>query len=207
VKNIFSKKTKLYAIIDYNLCLKNNIDIFEFARAYIKGGGGIIQYRDKENSIDKIKSNAFELKNICDDNDAVLIINDYAEIALELNLPVHLGQTEPLDMNKNLYWGFSTHNIEEVKYALKINASYIGFGAMFKSKTKPDVISSFNILEAAIKLWPKEIVLIGGINIENTTLLPSKANIFYAVISDFFRFGKRSDDIQKYTKDFIEKYR
>ncbi|MDH5718737.1 MAG: thiamine phosphate synthase [Spirochaetia bacterium] len=196
----------IYAILDYETCKKKNIKLNDFAKGYFNGGGKILQYRDKVNRIETIKENANFLNNLCIDYNGLFIINDYVNLALNLEASLHLGQTDRmLEKDYKGFWGRSTHSIKEVKKVLieKPLPSYIALGAMFKSLTKPEIKNSKNLIEEAQKLWKKEIVLIGGIHIENISKLPRKKNIYYAIISDFFRYGNLPQNIEKYTKEII----
>ena len=93
VKNLMIKnKLKdidLYFITDSTLSKKNNI---EDIKAAIKGGVKIIQYREKNLPKEKIIEEAKKIKEICKENDVLFLINDFVDIALEVDADgIHLG--------------------------------------------------------------------------------------------------------------------
>ncbi len=139
----------------------------------LNSGVKFIQFRCKNK-----KFNLQDLKDIvkiCNDFDAKFIINDDVFLCEEINAHgVHLGQddTDFLEAKKNLddekIIGVSCYNnLQKAKNFAKFNASYLAFGAMFKSKIKPNAIRcDFEIVKQAKKL-NKKIAVIGGINSQN----------------------------------------
>ena len=69
--------------------------ILEQAAAAIEGGCRWIQLRMKNSPHDTVLSTARELKSICAKHECILVIDDYVEIARELQLDgVHLGKND-----------------------------------------------------------------------------------------------------------------
>ena len=83
---------------------------------------------------------------LCRRADALLVIDDRADIALLLNAGVHLGQDDlpPQDARRILgpgrIIGFSTHNPEQLRAAAAEPADYLAIGPIFgtQSKQRPD---------------------------------------------------------------------
>lgn len=201
MNTLFKNKTlPLYAICDEQTCQHYKINSTMFYQSLVQAGVQIIQYRNKIDSPKKIYEKIKELKNNTPAN-VSLVVNDFFDIAQELQLPVHLGQ-EDKKLSENFAYGkgISTHNAQEIETAKKNNADYIGFGAAFASPTKPNVQCADS--KTAVELWQKPIIFIGGITLENVFLLPKEKNIYYAVISDLFRYGKSSENIARYVKEF-----
>ena len=111
----------------------------------IAGGARLIQYRDKVNSRRVMYENAKHLREITAQGGASLIINDQIDLALAVSADgAHLGQNDlPIEsarkmLGKNAIIGISTHTPEEAIAAALKGADYIGFGPIFKTKTKSD---------------------------------------------------------------------
>lgn len=210
----------LYAIYDAEVSLRHNISLINFLEAFYEGGGRILQYRDKIHSSWEIKNlispHIHFIKKLNQKKDPFFfIINDFSDLSYELGLSLHLGQSDELtqemktklsNSSGSLIWGRSTHNEKEILSVIHENpqADYIGFGPVFPTKTKNIDGSSFHLIRDTLNLWKKPIVWIGGINIENVAQLPQSNRFFYAIISDFFRFGNKKEDIKRYTKNFID---
>lgn len=106
---------------------------------------------------------------------ARLFINDYWQIALELNsYGVHLGQEDVTDLaladltalhQAGIRLGISTHNPQEMTAALAIQPSYIAIGPIFETSTKS--LSYHPVGLTNLKQWAQHIaqpvVAIGGI--------------------------------------------
>jgi len=189
--------SKIYAIADYETCLKNNIDVVDFVKAVTAGGVRIVQYRDKVRDVESVDREFGRLLRLVDP-EVTLVINDHAGIAARYGAMLHLGQTDSYHPPAGPF-GRSTHSISEVKQAIAENPQpdYIGFGAMFSSPTKPEIAENRNQVSEVLALWSKDIVLIGGINRETLPLLPTDERIYYAIISDFFALGNTPRDIEK----------
>jgi len=111
----------------------------------IAGGARLIQYRDKVNSRRVMYENAKHLREITAQGGASLIINDQIDLALAVSADgAHLGQNDlPIEsarkmLGNNAIIGISTHTLEEAIAAALKGADYIGFGPIFKTKTKSD---------------------------------------------------------------------
>ncbi len=203
----------LYGIYDEETSRKNGITLEEFIHAFAGGGGRILQYRNKMDppeGVRKILEKKLPLINsLSADVPFHFILNDYAEIAIRLGIPFHLGQTDPAPsgaVGEFTMWGRSTHTLKEVEAALREfpPPDYIGFGAMFPSPTKKAAAVAFPAVESVLEKWNKEIVFIGGITLDNLRMLPASPRIFHAVISDFFRYGNTPADVERYTREFID---
>jgi len=145
----------------------------------LRAGLKWVQYRDKEKSRREIYEEAIRLRKLTKDFNAVLIVNDYADIALAVDADgVHLGQDDlPIRetrkiMGSNKIIGISTHSLEQAKEAEKDGADYIGFGPVFHTVTK-DVGSpkGTDMLQEIKRHVQIPVIAIGGINLENIKLV------------------------------------
>ena len=134
-------KINLYLITDSKLTRKSVIDD---AKAAVKAGVKIIQYREKEKSTKEMIEEAKKIKYICDENNVIFLINDGVDVALAVDADgVHLG-TDDMPYNtarkllKEKIIGLTVHNVEEASEAEKIGADYVGVSPIFETKTKLD---------------------------------------------------------------------
>ena len=140
----------------------------------LRAGVKCIQYRDKVLSRREIYENAVILRKLTGAYDAVLIINDHADIASAVNADgVHLGQEDlPLkearSIMRNRIIGISTHTLEQAKEAELEGADYIGFGPVFHTTTKdagpPRGVAELKRITETVGV---PVMAIGGINLQN----------------------------------------
>jgi thiamine-phosphate pyrophosphorylase len=134
-----------------------------------------IQFREKEKSRRDIYGEAIRLRRLTKDYNAVLIINDFPDIAMCAGADgVHLGQDDlPIKeakkiMGRNRIVGISTHSLEQAIEAEKNGADYIGFGPVFPTLTKdagkPKGIDMLREVKKQVNI---PVVAIGGISLEN----------------------------------------
>lgn len=157
----------------------------------IKGGVTIVQLREKDIDEKGFLKLALNIKLITDKYNVKLIINDNVEVAKEIDADgVHLGQGDMdiLEARRILgdekIIGISTKTMEQALDAEKKGADYLGVGAIFSTSTKLDAKSIdsevFKNIYETIKI---PIVAIGGISLENISLLRNTKISGVAVVS------------------------
>ena len=157
----------------------------------IKGGVTIVQLREKNIDEKEFLKLASNVKLITDKYNVKLIINDNVEVAKAIDADgVHLGQGDMdiLEARRILgdekIIGISTKTIEQALDAEKKGADYLGVGAVFSTSTKLDAKSIdsevFKNIYETIKI---PIVAIGGISLENISLLRNTKISGVAVVS------------------------
>lgn len=170
-------------------CFADNL---ELCRKLLDGGAKIIQLREK-NIDDRGFYNLAErmLSLVRTYNEAILIINDRVEAALELKADgVHIGQ-EDENFHKvinrlpdDMIVGVSAHNTKEALDAEQAGATYLGVGAAFSTPTKPDAsVIGIEDLRSIVKAVSVPVVAIGGISLENIQSVIKTGAQFYAIIS------------------------
>ena len=183
----------LYAITDAHLTPENSFS--NAIKLVLQGGARIIQYRDKSNDTNKRLSQAQIIRDLCNRYDALLIINDDIELAVQSQADgVHLGKDDiPLaDARKKLgddsIIGSSCYNQLELAIdAQKQGADYVAFGAIYASPTKPDAATvSLDTLKTAVSQLSIPVCAIGGINTQNAHTVVATGVDMIAVISDLF---------------------
>lgn len=157
----------------------------------IKGGVTIVQLREKNIDEKEFLKLASNVKLITDKYNVKLIINDNVEVAKDIDADgVHLGQGDMdiLEARRILgdekIIGISTKTMEQALDAEKKGADYLGVGAIFSTSTKLDAKSIdsevFKNIYETIKI---PIVAIGGISLENISLLRNTKISGVAVVS------------------------
>ena len=132
---------KLYAILDLGYVAEP--DRVATTLKLIAGGADVLQLRAKGREIGEIRDVAKEIFPICRATGVPFIINDYPELAAELDADgVHIGQDDgPLAAAREIIGsgkiiGRSTHSLAQARAALDEGFDYIGFGPLFPTPTK-----------------------------------------------------------------------
>lgn len=155
------------------------------------GGCTMVQLREKEILSLDFYVLASEMKKITDRYGIPLIINDRMDIAMAVGAAgIHIGQKDiPADIarkliSKDMLLGVSTASVAEAVNAAKAGADYLGVGAMFPTRTKPDAgFVSMEELGRIRKAVDIPIVVIGGISKENAMLFQPMGIDGLAVVS------------------------
>jgi thiamine-phosphate pyrophosphorylase len=121
----------------------------EVCRELCEGGSDLIQLRAKDWAEDKIALTAHELAPICRDAGVHLVINDYPDVAREVDASFcHLGQedffeagfrtaTEVFGRASYPKLGLSTHAPDQAERAIAAGPAYIAIGPIYPTGTKP----------------------------------------------------------------------
>ncbi|MCY7737487.1 thiamine phosphate synthase [Bacillus safensis] len=145
----------------------------------IQGGITMFQFREKgENALqaEEKKQLARQIQALCQEANVLFIVNDDVQLAIDLDADgVHVGQEDAnaQDVRQrigNKILGVSTHNLEEVKQAMKDGADYVGMGPVYPTETKKDTRSVQGvslITEVRRNGLQIPIVGIGGITYDN----------------------------------------
>lgn len=184
----------LYGITsDYFLSQTEN-KIIEGIEASCSAGLSILQYRQK-NSPQIPLATLKTIQAICKQYRTTFIINDNLELAIKLKADgVHLGKddhhimTAQKETDASFIVGASCYNsILLAQQAQANGASYVAFGAMFPSSTKPNApLAEIHTLTQAKKELTIPICAIGGINAENIATVSKQKIDMFAVVSEIF---------------------
>ncbi|MEW8013326.1 MAG: thiamine phosphate synthase [Candidatus Sedimenticola endophacoides] len=183
----------LYAITDPALAAGQGLD--NQVRHALRAGTRLIQYRDKSGDAGKRLREARELLALCRNHGAALIINDDADLALEIGADgVHLGRDDPdlratrARLGTRRIIGVSCYNRFDLALeAQREGADYVAFGRFFPSSSKPGAVQADPaLLHRARRELGIPAVAIGGITPENGgALIEAGANML-AVIHGVF---------------------
>ena len=198
---------RLYAIIDpAQACGRANSEV---AAALLAAGVRLIQIRDKQASSLELYTSAQQLAERVHESQARLIVNDRADIALAIGADgVHVGQDDlPVEnardiLGPDIWVGYSTHSLAQVKEADRSSADYIAFGPIFPtaSKENPDAVVGLEGLRAARRATQKPLVAIGGITLENVQAVIAAGADSVAIIRGLVGapdIGARAEDFLK----------
>ena len=149
---------------------------------------------------------ANSIKRITKKYNAKLIINDRVDVCLACDADgVHLGQDDmPCYIAKKILRdkiiGVTVTNEAEAKKAIMDGAEYLGVGAMYKSKLKPDAkLVSFEELHKIRKISNIPVVVIGGINKNTIPNFKGMGIDGYAMVKSIIA----QQDIIESTKELI----
>ena len=179
----------LYLVTDHMLMRTKTLG--EAVEQAVIGGCTMVQLREKEILSLDFYVLASEMKKITDRYGIPLIINDRMDIAMAVGAAgVHIGQKDiPADIarkviGKEMLLGVSAVSAAEAVNAAKAGADYLGVGAMFPTRTKPDAgFVSMEELGRIRKAVDIPIVVIGGISKENAMLFQPMGIDGLAVVS------------------------
>ena len=166
----------LYVIIDPEVT--GGRDPLDIARAAVNGGARMLQLRDKLRDKGEQLPLGIALRDLCAANDALLIINDHADLAAALgpeHVGLHVGQTDlPVAEARKILapgqvLGRSNREIDLILESQQMGADHVAFGAMYTTTTKqvtraPQGPERLKQARAAAQV---PLVAIGGITAEN----------------------------------------
>ncbi|MEP3480666.1 MAG: thiamine phosphate synthase [Fuerstiella sp.] len=132
--------SQLYVLMTEEFCAQ---PWQQTAEAVLTAGADVIQLREKKLAHPELRRRAAWLRDLCQEHQALFIINDNAELAVDINADgVHVGQTDlaVADVRKIIHQdqllGLSTHDPIQLQEANGLNVDYVGVGPMFLTDTK-----------------------------------------------------------------------
>lgn len=116
------------------------------ARMALEGGCKWIQLRMKEAPLDEVERVALELKPLCKQHDALLVLDDHVELTKKLEVDgVHLGKNDmPIAearrvLGEGFIIGGTANTFDDVKAHYQAGADYIGCGPFRFTTTKKNL--------------------------------------------------------------------
>ncbi len=183
----------LYAITDPYLTPGDTL--FDAVQATLDGGARVLQYRDKLHEAGDRLRIAQQLRELTAAHRALLIINDDMALAAAVEADgVHLGQDDaPLEaarekLGDEAIIGVSCYaDLARARQAAQAGASYVAFGRVFPSRTKPHATPApLSLLTRAKAELDIPVVAIGGITLENIDRVVAAGADMAAVIHGLF---------------------
>ncbi|WP_294630353.1 thiamine phosphate synthase [uncultured Bacteroides sp.] len=157
----------------------------ESARMALEGGCKWIQLRMKEATLEEVETVALQLKTLCKEHEATLILDDHVELVKKLEVDgVHLGKQDmPVDQARQMLGeafiiGGTANTFEDVMLHYHAGADYLGIGPFRFTTTKKKLSPVLGLegytsilsqmREKNIKL---PVVAIGGITVEDIPVI------------------------------------
>ena len=143
--------------------------------AALQGGVDVVQLREKEAPDGEIVATGRWLRELCDEHDALLVVNDRADLALACGADgVHVGQDDEsvasvrAAVGPAVLIGLSTHSPDQVDAASDDrDVDYLGVGPVYATATKPDLEPvGLELVRYAEQHARKPWFAIGGIDAE-----------------------------------------
>ena len=196
---------EIYAISD-DLLMPENLAL-RYTREILECGVKFFQFRSKK--VVKNERLASEILNLCEKFRAKFIVNDDVKFAKKIGAKaVHLGRDdEDLKeafeiLGKDAYVGVSCYNdINLAINAAKNGASYVAFGSVFASPTKPNAPKcDLEVVRQAKQILNLPVCVIGGINETNIGSLSLAKPDLIAVISAIYKDGTIKENIKNLQK-------
>lgn len=179
------------------LYLITNDDPLELLLAKLEGAMAtrevaILQYRRKKVPKEQQYYEVEYMKAMCQEYRVPFVINDDIEMAEQYGLGVHLGQKDGSiaeavrRLPKGVVIGSTCHgSLELARKAVAEGATYVAFGAIFATPTKPEAGEvGLEILGQAKSELNVPICAIGGLNTDNATQVIEAGADLCAVVSD-----------------------
>ncbi|MCJ8160458.1 thiamine phosphate synthase [Acinetobacter zhairhuonensis] len=169
-----------------------NVLLEKLHAALATGHVAILQYRRKKISQADQPAEVEHIKALCEQYHVPFVINDDLALAEQYGLGVHLGQDdgEIADAVARLPQGViigrtCLNSLELAEKAIAEGASYVAFGAVYATATKPEAGNvGIEVIAQAKQKFAVPICAIGGLTVENSALVISKGADLCAVISD-----------------------
>ena len=199
----------LYVITDQQLT--HHSQLLNKVEQAILGGCGIVQYRDKSSDQKKRLQQAQELKKLCQQHQALLIINDDIELAHNAKADgVHLGKDDNsiyqarAHLGADSIIGVSCYNDLALAIdAQQQGADYVAFGSFFASAIKPHAPrADIELLKCARQQLNIPVAAIGGIDLDNASDLIAAGADMLAVISAVFATEDSNNAAREFSRLF-----
>lgn len=152
----------------------------------------ILQYRRKKVEKADQSAEVEQIKLLCEKYQVPFVINDDLKLAAQFGLGVHLGQSdgEITDAKSQLPEGViigrtCLNSLELAQKAIADGATYIAFGAVYATSTKPEAGNvGIEVIKQAAAQYDLPICAIGGLTVENSKPVIEAGADLCAVISD-----------------------
>ena len=160
--------------------------------ALATGHIAMLQYRRKKIAKADQPLEVEQIKILCEKYQVPFVINDDLSLAEQFGLGVHLGQSdgEITDAIQRLPQGViigrtCLNSLELAEKAIAEGASYVAFGAVYATSTKPEAGNvGIEVIQQARQKFDVPICAIGGLTVENSQVVIEAGASLCAVISD-----------------------
>lgn len=189
---VFRRALRLYAVTDGSWLGSRTLQ--ECVGQALAGGATFVQLREKGASTEKLVQLAQGLLPLCRAARVPLVVNDDVEAAVLSGADgVHVGQADAAVsearrcLGARAIVGASVHTVDQALAAQAAGASYLGVGAVFATRTKPDAqIVPLDELGAICRAASVPVVAIGGVDASSLPRLAHTGIAGVAVVSALF---------------------
>ncbi|CAA6813926.1 MAG: Thiamin-phosphate pyrophosphorylase (EC [uncultured Sulfurovum sp.] len=176
----------------------------------LEGGAKIVQLRNKTDNDDEIRNLSQQLQVLCMTYDALFVLNDKIDIAIELGVDgLHIGKSDhhrfkEIRENFKGVIGVSCYgDLSLAKEMQNMGADYVAFGSFYASPTKPNAnIVPLAILSEAKAKLTIPVCAIGGISLENIHEVMEEQPDMVSLVSDIWNAREISEQSKHYSKLF-----
>ena len=166
--------------------------------------------RIKDSSADETRAALQRSKQLCDAAGAIMVVNDFWEMAIDLDCDwIHLGQEDLADADMaairhaGLKIGISTHDEEELDRALAEQPDYVALGPVY-----PTILKKMKWVEQGlgrVQQWKNHIgdlplVGIGGMTIDRATGVYAAGADIVSVVTDITLNKNPEDRLKSWVK-------
>ena len=177
----------------------------------IEGGAFMVQYRSKIQDRDVKMQQCAAILRLCREYKIPCIVNDDVDMCRVLEADgVHLGEKDDniaevrRILGEDAIIGSSCYDqLNRAKQAQKEGASYVAFGAMFETSTKPNAPrATLELLREAKSQIQIPIVAIGGITVNNAHDVIKTGIDAIAVITSLYEAKTIKETAETFVKMF-----
>lgn len=173
-------------------------------------GVKLVQLRIKDKNVAEVRDQVRRSKALCDEYGAILVVNDYWNIAIDEGCSwIHLGQ-EDLDgadiaaiRAANLKLGISTHDHSELIRALRFSPDYVALGPIW-----PTILKAMKWHEQGVEKlteWKSLIgdiplIAIGGLKTDRAALAFNAGADVVSVVTDITLHQNPEEQVRAWLK-------
>lgn len=184
----------LYAITSADICI-DDAHLQRAVTAALRGGARLLQYRDKAGPPSARQRRAAWLARACRDAGCAFIVNDDVALAADVRADgVHVGRSDAAIATARAALGPAAiigascgDDLDYAQAAVEAGASYVAFGRLFPSRTKPLAPPArLDTLRTAVRQLAVPVCAIGGIGLVELPLVLSTGVRLVAAVDGVF---------------------
>jgi thiamine-phosphate pyrophosphorylase len=200
---------RFYPILDVVTVSRRGLEAVAVVEQILEAGAAILQFRYKGHFSRSIFEDLARIADRCRQANALLVVNDRADIAHLCGAGLHLGQDDLLPSDARAITGagaligYSTHNEQQLRAAADEPTDYVALGPIFgtASKENPEPVVGVEELRRLRPLTNRPLVAIGGITRGNALEVIRAGADSVAVIGDVF---PESGKIRDRAKEWLD---
>ena len=187
--------------------------LIQKTKSAIEGGAFMVQYRSKIQDHEVKMQQCAAILRLCREYEIPCIVNDDVDMCRILEADgVHLGEKDDNIaevrhmLGEDAIIGSSCYDqLDRAKTAQKEGASYVAFGAMFATSTKPNAPrATLALLKEAKREIQIPIVAIGGITVNNAHDVIKTGIDAISVINSLYEAKSIKETAETFAKMFHE---